>query len=132
MTASLVLDEGPELVDRLASGGCGEDAHRGRLDHAAGLVHVAEGDVARLEQQRGGAGGHGLVGLVDDHTTEHAAHDGDQSFRLEDAQRFPQRRARDAEALDEVGLTPERVALRQLAAHDQRTQLVGDLFRFLA
>ena len=82
--------------------------------------------------KRRGAGGHALVGFVDDHAAEHAAHDGDQPLGLEDAQRFAQRRARHAEALDEVGLPPERVALRQLAAHDQGAQLVGDLLGLLA
>ena len=79
-----------------------------------------------------GAGRHALVGVMHDDAPEHAAHHRDESFGLEDAQRFAERRAGHAEALDEVGLATERGAVGQLAAHDQGAQLVGDQFRLLA
>ena len=76
--------------------------------------------------------GHPLVGFVDDHPAEHSADDGDEPLRLEDAERLAERRSRDAEPLDEIGLVSERVALGQLPADDEGTQLVGDLLRLLA
>ena len=51
---------------------------------------------------------------------------------IEDAQRFAERRAGDTEAFDEVRLPAERVTLGQVAVDDQLTDLVGDLFGFLA
>ena len=55
-----------------------------------------------------------------------------ESLGLEDPQRLAQRRARHAEALDQVGLTAERLALAELTADDGRPQLVGDLLGLLA
>src|SRR5262249_3484432 len=49
----------------------------------------------------------------------------------EDAERLAQRRPRHAEALDELRLAPERIALRELAGHDQLAELVGDPLRLL-
>ena len=56
-----------------------------------------------------------LVGPVHDDAAEDAADDRDQALGLEDAQGLAQRRARHPEALDEVGLVAERVALVELA-----------------
>ena len=80
-----------------------------------GLEHVGERHVAGLEDHGGGAGGHALVGVVDDDAAVHAPHDGDEALGLEDAQGLAQRRAGDAEAVDEIGLVAERVAVGELA-----------------
>ena len=85
-----------------------------------------------LEDHRGAAGGLAVVGLVDHHTAEDPAHDGDEALGLEDAQRLAQRGPGDAEALDQVGLVPERVALLELAGDDELPELVGDLLGLLA
>lgn len=71
------------------------------------------------------------VGPVHDDAALHPANDRDQPFGFEDPQRLPQRRPRDAEALDEVGLVAERVALVQLAQNDEPSQLVGNLLGLL-
>ncbi len=55
----------------------------------------------------------------------------DQPLGLEDAQRLAQRRPGHPEALDQVGLVPERVTLVELAGDDQPAELVGDLLRLL-
>ena len=110
----------------------GDDARGRGLDQAPRVVHVGERDVARLEHERRGPRRHALVGLVHDDAAQHAAHDGDEALRLEDAQRLAQRGPGDAESLDEVGLVTEGVALGELAADDERAQLVGDLLRLLA
>ena len=128
-----VADQRAQLLDRGAPPALRRDRPgRDRFEQAPRFEHVGERDVARLEHERGRARGHALVGLVDDDAAAHAAHDGDETFGLEDAQRFAQRRPRHAEPLDEVGLVAERVALGQLARDDQAAQLVGDLLRFLA
>ena len=61
-----------------------------------------------------------------DHAAQRAAHDGDEPFGLEDPERLAERGSRHAEALDQVGLVAQRVALGQLATDDQRAQLVRD------
>src|SRR3546814_4922111 len=50
---------------------------------------------------------------------------------LEDAQGLAKRRPRHAEALDQLGLLAQRVALVELARDDQLAQLVGDLLGLL-
>ena len=57
--------------------------------------------------------------------------DGDQALGLEDAQRLAQRRARDAEALDQLRLVAQQLALDQLALDDEAADLVGDLLGLL-
>ena len=71
------------------------------------------------------AGGDGDVRQVD-LTTLRAALDRDETLRLEDAQRLPQRRARDLVDLQQRGFVGQRVADRQLAADDLAAQVVGD------
>ena len=98
----------------------------------ARFEHVGERHVACPQDERRGARGHALVRFVDDHPAVHAADDGDQTLGFEDAQRLAQRRTRHPESFDEVRLASERLAFRELAADDQRPQLVGDLLRLLA
>src|SRR5690606_8065518 len=59
------------------------------------------------------------------------AHDGDEALGLEDAKGLAQRGAGHAEALDQVGLVAQRVALAELAGDDELAQLVGDLLGLL-
>ena len=94
-------------LDHRPAWGLGEDPDTRGLDCAARLVDVAECDVARLQDEGRGTGRHALVGVMHDDAPEHAAHHGDESFGLEDAQGLPQRRAGDAEALDEVGFATQ-------------------------
>ena len=133
ITARLVLDEPPQFRDRRSPRSRRrDDANRGRLQQAARLVDVRQGHVARLQHQRRGTGRHALVRLVHDDATEHAAHDRDQAFRLENAERLAQRRPRHPEPLHQVRLVAERIPLGELPRHDQPAELVGDLLRLLA
>ena len=65
------------------------------------------------------------------HAALDAADNRDQTLGLEDAERFPQRWSRHAEALDQFRLVTEGVPLVQFAENDQPAQLVGDLLRLL-
>ena len=145
--AGVGLAEGDRIVERLfllvdqlaqlprggSPAGRPGDGGRGHgFDQATGVVDVGQRHVARLQHQGRGPGRHLAAGLVDDDPTERAPHHGDEALGLEDAQGLAQRRAGHAEALDEIGFTAERVALGQLAADDERTQLVGDQLRLLS
>jgi hypothetical protein len=127
-----LIDQAVQLGDRGAAAAVGGDRPRGeRLEQRASLEDVRERHVAGAKHQRRRPRRHPLVRLVDDHAAVHAPDHGDEVFRLEDAQRLPQRRSRDAESLHELGLTSQRVALGELAADDHGPELVGDLLRLL-
>ena len=129
----LLVDQAAQLGDGAAPAALGRDRLGGeRLEQRARFEHVGERHVARPQDQRRGARGHALVRFVDDHPAVDAADDGDEPFGFEDAQRLAQRRTRDTESFDELRLTADRLAFRELAADDQRPQLVGDLLRLLA
>ena len=130
---ALLLDQRPELVDRLASRRRREDAHRGRLDHAAGLVHVAEGDVARLEHATRRCG-RSCVSLgswtITPPSTPRTTVISPSASRMRSASRSdgrdtPKRSTRS-------GSRPSESPSVELAAHDQGAQLVGDLLGLLA
>src|SRR5262249_13589794 len=88
--------------------------------------------VARLQHQRGGSGREPFVGTVGDDAAVDPAHDGDEPLGLEDAERLAQRRSGHAEALDEIGLVTQRLAVAELARHDQPAELVCDPLWLLA
>ena len=117
--------------DRLAPAVGGDGPGRQRFELGPGVEDVGERDVAALQHHRRGARRHALVGLVHDHAAADTPDDGDEALGLEDAQGFAQRGAGDTEALDQVGLVAQRVALGELPGDDQRAQLVGDLLGLL-
>ena len=74
----------------------------------------ARGTLRGLEDHGHAAGGHALVGVVDDDAAVHAPHHGDEALGLEVPQGLAQRGAGDAEAGDEIGLVAERLPVGEL------------------
>jgi hypothetical protein len=92
-------------------------------------VHVAHRHALRDEHETGEFDRFVDRRPAHDRAAPHTPADGDQVLGLENAHRFAQGRARDAEAFEHLGFGQQQAAGFQLARHDLLAQFRGDKMR---
>lgn len=117
--------------DAAAVGAVGEHPGERGLEQHAGGLQVVDGRPAVLQHDRGVAGRYLGRRRVDPGAAPGAAAHGDERLGLEDAERFAQRRPRDAELRHQDVLGGQRVAVLQLSPNDAVSDMLGHDLRGL-
>ena len=121
-----LLDRRPQEAEVLIGAPLGRQRGGRALQIDPRLEDIGERRAIVFEEEAGVAGDHRRARRVHGGPAPGATPHGDQPFRLEDPERFAERRPGHPELLGECRLRRQRLALAQLAADDALAKVVGD------